>query len=343
MAAYGWGGDVGLERWLFDEPYAFDFFQAVHLLQVWSRSANPPNGVQPAADAVRFRASFSLSSAPSEILALQASSSGAPPEMTVAFLGTGGVDGPLPTSFTEAILERLKHHDDAAAAFLDIFHHRLIALRYRMQQLHSPALTSVPPEQTAMARYLFSVMGLGLESVSTQVTAPAALMRYAGLLATQPRSAQGLAVLLSDYFQMPVHVEQFVGEWCALQPDQQASLGRSGQNNRIGQTAIIGSRVWIQDAGIQLRIGPLDFYALAGFLPDGKAHRTLAELVRIYAGTTVTVGLRLVIQPQDVQPTRLGVSRLGWTSWLHGQPATQPDDQVRLRLHTVPRPARGYA
>ena len=42
MPAYGWGGDIGLEQWLFDEPHAFDFFQAVHLLELWSqREAGP--------------------------------------------------------------------------------------------------------------------------------------------------------------------------------------------------------------------------------------------------------------------------------------------------------------
>jgi type VI secretion system protein ImpH len=259
--------------------------------------------------------------------------------MTVAFLSTGGVDGPLPTSFTEAILERLKHHDDAAAAFLDIFHHRLIALLYRIRQLHTPALASVAPERTAIARYLFSAMGLGLESIARQVSAPAELLRYAGLLATRPRSAKGLTVLLCDYFDVPVTVEQFVGEWCALQPDQRTAIGSSGRNNHLGQTTTVGSRVWIQDAGIRLRIGPLDYDAFAGFLPGGQAHRTLAELVRIYAGASLHVGLCLVVKPEEVQPTRLGASRLGWSSWLLGRPATAADDQVRLGLQAVERGA----
>jgi len=342
MAAHGWGGDVGLQQWLFDEPYSFDFYQAVHLLETWSRAQDPPGEAAPAADAVRFRASLSLTAAASEIVSLQPGADGAPPEMTVTFFSVGGADGPLPTSFTEAILGRLKHHDDAAVAFLDIFHHRLIALLYRIQQLHTPALTSVPPERTAIARYLFSLMGLGLESVSRQMTAPASLLRYSGLLAAQPRSAQGLAVLLSDYFDVPIGVEQFVGEWSVLQPDQRTALGLGGQNNRLGQTATIGGRVWIQDAGIRLRIGPLDFYGLAGFLPDGKPHRTLAELVRTYAGTNLGVSLCLVVAPEDVQPTLLGTSRLGWTSWLQGRPAVAPDDQVRLRLQATPA-ARGAA
>ena len=92
--------------------------------------------------------------------------------MTVALFGTGGVDGPLPTSFTEEILERLSRQDTAAAAFLDIFHHRLVSLLYRIHKVHRAALVTVSPERTPSARYLYSLMGLGLTSLTTQLTRP---------------------------------------------------------------------------------------------------------------------------------------------------------------------------
>jgi type VI secretion system protein ImpH len=262
--------------------------------------------------------------------------------MTVAFSSLGGIDGPLPTSFTEEILRRLSEHDSAAAAFLDIFHHRLISLLYRVRTLRAPALSASVPEHTASARYLFSLMGLGLDSVAAQVAQPAALLRYAGLLATRPRSATGLAVLLSDYFDVPVKVEQLVGEWVSLQADQTTNIGRVGQNHALGRTATLGSRVWIQDAGVRLHIGPLDAHEFASFLPDGAAHRTLAELVRVYAGADLTVLVRLVLRPEAVRRTHLGASRVGWTSWLRTTSATEPDDQVQFRL-SVTGPTTGGA
>jgi Type VI secretion, TssG len=106
MARYGWRGDSSLEDELFAEPYRFEFFQAVRLLELRSRGIDSA----PAAagdDVVRFRASYDLSFPPSEIRELAKAGPDSPPRMTVSFFGAGGLDGPLPTSFTEAILERL--------------------------------------------------------------------------------------------------------------------------------------------------------------------------------------------------------------------------------------------
>ena len=88
-------------------------------------------------------------------------------------------------------------------------------------------------------------------------------------------------------------------------------IGHSGRNNALGTTATLGSRVWIQDAGVRLHVGPLDANAFARFLPDGAAYRSLAELVRIYAGSDLTVAVRLILRPEAVQSTRLGASRVG--------------------------------
>ena len=41
---YRWKGDRSLEDWLFDEPYGFDFFQAVHLLEMRVRGSLSPTG-----------------------------------------------------------------------------------------------------------------------------------------------------------------------------------------------------------------------------------------------------------------------------------------------------------
>src|SRR5687767_1879157 len=109
---YRWKGERSLDEWLFGEPYAFDFFQAVHLLEMRMRGTSSPGGELPS-EAVRFRASMSLDFAPSDIRELSAPRSDAVPEMTVAFLSTGGTAGPLPTSFSEEILERSTRGDTA--------------------------------------------------------------------------------------------------------------------------------------------------------------------------------------------------------------------------------------
>jgi type VI secretion system protein ImpH len=335
----GWGGARGLEQWLFDEPYAFDFFQAVRLLELRAeRLAGADDAEEPP---VLFRASFELSFPPSAIRGLTRVRPGAPPEMTVALLGTGGLDGPLPTSFTEEILERLFRDDRAPAAFLDIFHNRLLALLYRIRKVHRPGLATVRPERTATARHLFSLAGVGLDPLAEQYPHPETLLRYCGLLAGRQRSAAGLAALLSDYFQVPVRVRQFVGAFAGIEPDQCTTIGTPGFNNALGRTATIGTRAWIQDAGIELRIGPLSASQFEGFLPGGRAHGAVHDLTRLYAGSLLQVSLQLVLEASEAE--RLTTSKLGWTARLAAPFHADDDDQVRLRLRKPDSDGRGNA
>jgi len=340
VTAFGWRGGGGVDDWLFAEPFAFEFLQAVRLLEMRAQRVVPPHEEYAEDAVVRFRASFDLGFAPSEIRGLRRIAGGAP-EMTVAMFGTGGPDGPLPTSFTEEILDRLRQQDTALAAFLDVFHHRLVSLLYRIHKVHRIALVSVSPDRTPFARYMLSLVGLGLPALASQLEAPAAVLRYAGLLAAAPRSAAGLAILLSDYFGVPVDVCQFEGEWYTLDPDQCTHVGVAGRNNAIGQTAVVGTRVWIQDAGVRLRIGPLTAAQFGELLPGGVAHGALAEMVRVYAGADLKVRLQLLLRPEDLAQARLGQSRIGWTGWLHTTDVERPDDQVSVRL--MPPARRGAA
>src|SRR5262249_30806307 len=329
----GWGGTRGLEQWLFDEPYLFDFFQAVRLLEL---RAERRGGAGRGRDdpPVRFRASFDLSFPPSAIRGLATVTPGSPPEMTVALLGTGGIDGPLPTSFTEEILERLFRNDHAPAAFLDMFHDRLLALLYRIRKAHRPGLATVRPEETATARHLLSLAGVGLDSLTEQLPHPEALLRYTGLFAGRRRSAAGLAGLLSDCFQVPVSVRQFVGAFVDIEPDQCTTIGTPGRNNALGHTTTIGTRAWVQDAGVELRIGPLPTSQFEDFLPGGPAHAAAHDLTRLYAGSLLRVSLQLVLAPSQAE--RFETSRLGWTARLAALPQGHEDDQVHVRLLEAP-------
>jgi len=345
MPGFGWRSDRSVDDWLFAEPYEFDFLQAVRLLEMRADAerASTLDDAAPPDDAVRFRTSFNLSFAPSEVQQLVKSGNGAAPEMTVPMFGTGGVDGPMPMSFSEDILERIGKGDAAAAAFLDIFHHRLLTLLYRIHKVHRTALVTVSPDRTPFARYVLSLIGLGLPPLSSQLAAPASLLRYGGLLATRPRSAVGLATLVSDYFHVRADVQQFVGEWFQLEPEHCTRIGVTGRNQALGRTAVVGTRAWIQDAGIQLRLGPLDAAQFGSFLPGGDAHAALAELVSFYAGDDLRVAIQLVVRPEDVSQARLGQARIGWTGWLQTMHRALPDEQVHVRLTAGDRSERGAA
>jgi type VI secretion system protein ImpH len=325
MAAYGWRTDRALVEQLFAEPYRFDFFQAVHVLEaLLPRAARVGETTGTRPEPVRFRASLKAAFPASEIDRLALGRAGEPPEMTVNFMGLAGAFGPLPPPLSEQVLARARREDTAARDLLDIFNHRLISLFYRIRAKHRPSLTRGTPAESNFALYLFALIGLALPELRGRMAFPdRALLHYAGLVAQAPRSLHGLERLVGGYFAVAAEGEALAGRWLEIDEGEQTRLGVSGRANRLGQGAVLGRRAWDQQAGIRLTLGPLSFAEFRGFLPDREAHRRLQALVAFYAEDPLEPEYRLRLRAEEVPPTRLGRShdaRLGWTSFLTTRP-----------------------
>lgn len=347
MAAFGWRKKTGVSAGLFAEGHRFEFLQAVRLLEVMRRR---PAGVaevtDPTAEPVRFTSRVAFGFPPGEVVEVQPPpASGGPARMTVSFLGLAGEFGPLPQHVTELVLRRLASKDKTAADFLDLFNHRLVSLFYRARKKYRPALGVRPPDEGRVAGTLFAFLGLGTPSLPGRMgVRDRSLLTHAGLLAGTQRSMVGLPCLLSEHFGVPVELEPFRGAWLTLDPDQRTRVGRRGRNNRLGESAVVGSRVWDQQAGFEVRLGPLSLSRFLDFLPTGGAFAPLVSLVRYYVGEELAFVVRLVLDAGEMPPLELGRAgdtRLGWSARLRGRaPAREPGATERPM---TPEPRLGRA
>src|SRR5262249_26047705 len=227
MAATGRRADSALTERLFLEPHRFGFFQAVRLLELFApRRTAVGNDGPPATEAVRFCAEHSFAFPASEVLDLEAHDDDAPARMIVRHMGLTGPMGTLPRVYTALVLERLRQRDRTLADFLDLFNHRLVSLFYRAWAKYRPHLRVTEDRRDTLSTYLFSFFGLGTHGLRRRIAVDdRALLFYTGLLAQRPRSAVGLCALLGDYFgDVPVRVDQFVGQWLHLDPEGLTSL-----------------------------------------------------------------------------------------------------------------------
>jgi type VI secretion system protein ImpH len=333
MPQFGWRQQGSVGQWLFAEPWEFEFFQAVRLLELLYPERVPPGeGVDPDEEVVRFHTQVSNVFPGAEVQAVEAPDNpGDPPSMTVNLLPLAGAQGPLPDADGDRVIERAWRKDYGFRDFLDIFHHRLLSLLVRTRKAHHPAYTSEAPHQGPIARYLYAFFGLALaEQQDRMHVADRSLIFYSGILSQQPRSASGLERLLSDYFQAPARVVQLVGQWRELGPGEWTRLGASGQNRRLGSGVLLGQRIWDQQGGFEVRLGPLPLPVFLDFLPNGSGYQPLCEMTRFYAGPEFDFCFRLTLRGADVPPCGLGTSRLGWTSWLNTRGFTHDDSQTRL-------------
>lgn len=336
MAARGWGKDHPVEDWLYEEPYRFDFFQAVRLLEMSATAPAPVGeGAEPAREAVRFKSAVGFSFAASDVAELQPPArAGEAARMTVNFMGLAGAAGPLHTPSTELVVERAWRRDTSLRDFLDIFNHRLVSLLYRIRKQHRIGLGHAPPGEDRASTYLYSVVGLGTPNTRGRMQVKdRALLFYAGLLGQQPRSMAGLERVLRDYFGAPARGLPFSGRWHELEEGQWTVLGASGRNRALGVDATAGTRVWDQQGGFEVVLGPLTFEQFQDFLPTGWAFRPLCDLTRFYVGDELDFSFRLVLRASEVPPTRLSAregARLGWTSWLKNSEWSEDDSQVSV-------------
>lgn len=345
---------AGVIARLLAAPHRFAFFQAVRLLDRWFGRRERGGTEAVLATRLRFRNSLSMSFPASEIAELHAVEAPQLPldlellapagdalaavvetsessreidrvEITPAFMGFTGVGGALPTFYTEMLAEReIYHRDTAARAFLDVFQHRAVALFYQAWRKHRLPVQFEADRRQHYLPLVLALAGVGQRALRDRLhgdeggVADDTLAYFSGLLQSRPVSAAAIRQVLSEYFRVPVRVDQFVGRWFTLPPEATTSLGLA--NASLDGSAVVGERVWQRDLRMRLTIGPMDRTTFRRFLPGGSAALALRELLGLLSGVTLEYEVRLALRAADVTGISLaddgpGVP-LGWDSFL---------------------------
>ena len=305
-----------------DEPYLFEFFQAMRLLEQW-KGSRVGHFQEPAKEPARFAVHQSLGFPASEIQQIEFDQQ--PPRITVNFMGLTGPLGVLPRVYTELILERTRgrNPDYCLRDFLDIFNHRAISLFYRAwKKARFPAQEDVG-EGEIMAGYLRSVVGLATGGLQDRtVVDDRAYLYYAGLLAPGPRSAVALQQLMADYFGVAVEIEQFVGRWRTLDADTVCTFeDRETPSEMLGGGVVVGDEYWDQHSTARVSLGPLTREEYERFLPERPAYVRLRELTTFYTRGQIDFEVQLILRRDDAPGVVIGGAgseavQLGWTTWV---------------------------
>jgi len=352
MSTQGRRKNTSVSQRLSEDPFAFQFFQAVRLLERSvayeqgnasaadaSRNGKPvARFVPPKTEVVRFRTQQSLSFPAAEIVRISRNKKNDNNQwqMMVSLLGLTGVMGVLPYHYTELILQRHKMKDESLSHFFDLFNHRTISLfyqaaskyrlpiEYERKKLHPP----LKDQRDSQTQALLSLIGLGTGGLTErQYTRDESLLYYSGLLSQQIRSSSGLAQILQQHFNIPVKIQEFIGQWQELIDDVRTMLPSrtqpAGRNNCLGRSVMLGRKGWFAQGKFRVILGPLNSKQLHSFAPGTSALRALNELVRFYAGLEYDYDFVIRIKRSDI-PDKIKMDRknppvMGWNTWLSGK------------------------
>ncbi len=331
---------------LYQQPYRFDFFQAVRLLE-WMNHEDSQGNIthyrypvghdrSHQKEVVYFRALPSLQFPTSQInkLVRQTANEGValPPEMLVTFMGLTGPAGVMPVHYTRDLLQRIHAKDYAMQDFYDLFNHRTISFYYRAWEKYRFYLgyERARREKTADDHFtlgLRSLVGIGSPALKNKTTLnDDSILFYAGLFNQHPRSAKNLQQILTDHFKVPVKIKQFISRRMPIAESEQTRLPsitqEQGQYCRLSMDAVLGSRARNSQGHFRLMVGPLNAEQFKRFLPKGNALQPIKDLTQLFAGTEFSFDVQLILDPEHNMGTKLQAandkepSRLGWNTWL---------------------------
>lgn len=367
-------------RLLGGQEYRFSFFQAVRLIDLlFSKESGQRTGYGafPEAEPLRFQARVSMAFPPSELYALGFDPEDShqfdkvtrtprnldprrpqlPLQMTVNFFGLFGPKGVLPLHYTDMVMRRTRIGDRSLRDFLDLLGNRFLAFLYRAWAKHHVAVNfewagrqnrdadSVRQPQRRVqddfSRYLRSLIGLGIPSLSERLSVRDEVFQYySGIFAQQRRPALSLRRLLTEHFELPesaIHVEEYVPQVLPLPRTEQSQVGED--NCELGISTVLGDEVLLEASKFELRLGPMDLLEFRRFLPPqqsstGGSFRRLVEMIRLYVGPEFDFDIRLVLRRESAYSCQLGADEasaavLGVAAWLlNAMPSQDLADSV---------------
>lgn len=253
--------------------------------------------------------------------------------ITANFFGLYGVSSPLPTYYTEELINEAREERHATRDFLDVLHQRLYPLLHQAWLKPRLQLRIWEEQESRALSYVQAFAGLpSIKGRSLDAQDKADVLRYAGLFLQKPRSALGLQTLLADAFpDMDVRIGSCVAKWEPIATSQQLRLGQ--QAHELGVNTLLGQRMHERANTICIHLHGLDASSYQQLLPGATQHQRLHHLVRLYIGISLEVDVQLHLRPDAAQGTQLTASRwgrLGFDTWL----APTPD----IALHGSPLP-----
>jgi type VI secretion system protein ImpH len=288
------------------------------------------------AEAVRFRHDPELCFHDADVVAAELIESPSAPsfvQLTTSFAGLTGAASPLPPTLVEHLCRDDNDETTVQREFLDLFHHRLLALFYRGRLKFDLPRSSAPDGVGRTLDWVLLLAGLAPEHAERlTLLSRAQLLTLSPLLVCYPANAERIAVALRFVFAdllvgAEVHIAELRGAFATLEPSSRVRLGVDA---RLGRSSTLGARAPSPAHELAVQLGPLALEACARLAPGGDRHRALAAVATLFCPETIRVAVELTTRSTPFSQLGAGGALLGRDTWLHGRARPRA---VRFVLH----------
>lgn len=315
---------MSLNNALQQQPYRFEFIQVLRLL----RNIGQGN--------IRFGAEPMPDGDASEVQAVERD--GMECRVRLGLEALSGCRGVVPNYIYEALLDSLHQEDRALEQFLDIFNHRyyqLLAGELESMQLLVREERELA-EENSLIRPSQRACLTRLSALPGDRDSAADLLHYTVLMGLKTRSLRGLKQLLSDYFQLQVHVSAVQSSSYRLPNTSLTRLGTyQARNNHLGKGLLLGRVGTLNFHRLEVKVEPRNRQEYLDLQEDRLFAGRLREVVQAYLREITDLRFYLYVKrafiKQPVLSARPGVAvRLGEANCL--APQVKPEEYRKILI-----------
>ena len=220
--------------------------------------------------------------------------------ITATFLGLYGASSPLPSFYTEDLIDEYNEEKSIRRDFVDIINYRLYPAFFRIWSKYRLFYKICEEKDPKTIHILYSLLGLENHRLRNRIYNLEKYYRYTGLAIQFPRSAEGLESMIEDFFNLAskVKVRQCVFRKVPIPTDQYAKVGKSYCT--LGQDTVIGTSVEDISGKFRILISGADADTLHFFLPEGSAFGELQQMVEFYVNQPLEWGLAVELDGGEI-------------------------------------------
>lgn len=248
-----------------------NFFRFCELMEL-AAPERPPLGAEdtPKNEPIRFRSRPKLGFPNREIdkIEFDLDDPRAPPTVRTTFLGLYGVDARMPSYFIDEVAQN-RDGAEPLAAFLDLFHHRIVTQTYRIWRKYRYPAGFRKDASDKVSSYLLSLTG------------------------QRTRTAEGLAGFLQHAVpDATITVTEFHPTWVPVNDQEPMPLG---------ENCLLGRGFMDRSNTVHVKIVPSTRESVQSLMPGQPAHDKIMALLRYYLGYEAQAKLEMEVRP-DLMP-----------------------------------------
>ena len=291
--------------------------QGVRVAMTHLKELYPKEEPQVLYERLRFKSNPSLSFAKSELSKIEfiETAKGKNVELTLNFMGLFGASSPLPSHYSEMILDS-SSTDESLKDFLDLFNHHIQKMIYPIWQRQRYYIQYQSGLEDNFSKYMLSFLGLYSQTqIKSSKLDFQKLLPYVGILSMKQKSAGTLVSILRHYLNHDdleivqcVQMNERIPTW------QYSSLGED--NCSLGSNALIGESVKTKGSKFQILLKNISFESCYEYSLHGKKMGEVQELMDLALNEPLEHELCLELKKDEIKSCELSQHHLGINCFL---------------------------